>query len=95
MCIPRDQNSGLQGPLIRWYTAFYGIKAGDQFVVRMGSCDGSYARSVHERETAAGNSLSETTTGDGTLSLSTTTTEFMPIPNGGGGGFVLISLGNA
>ncbi|KAK4042219.1 hypothetical protein C8A01DRAFT_33715 [Parachaetomium inaequale] len=102
MCIPSSQNSGLQGPMINCYLEFYNIQAGDKFVVRMDSCS-SIGKSLRVRGNTPNNPDSPTvqTNSDGTLTLSSDATEWIPYPdrdttgNGNGGGIVVIPLGNA
>ena len=97
LCIPASQNSKLQGPLINCYIEFYGLQAGQQFVVRMNSCATSPSR-LRARDTPD-DDPSVQANGDGTLTLSSTAAQWIANPNtvGGGGngtGFVVIPLAN-
>lgn len=97
MCISSLQNSRLQGPLIRQYAAFYDLRSGDRFVVRIISCaGGGGGRRLRPR--AGDGDLPAVAEGeDGNSTLSTTFSQWVnspKSPDGDGAGFVVIPLGN-
>ncbi|KAJ6489799.1 hypothetical protein C8R45DRAFT_991835 [Mycena sanguinolenta] len=98
MCISWKQNSGLQGPLIRWYRVFYNLQPNDQFVVRMGSC-ASASSGLQNRGDSNDNSPSVAAGPDGDTVLSSGSTWWIADPRANGtnvnnAGFVVLPLNN-
>ncbi|KAJ6489809.1 hypothetical protein C8R45DRAFT_1138574 [Mycena sanguinolenta] len=96
MCISWKQNSGLQGPLIRRYRAFYNLQPNDQFVVRMGSCTGA-SSGLQNRGDSNDDSPSVAAGPDGDTVLSSGSTWWIADPRANGtnnAGFVVIPLSN-